>query len=383
MTSPTPFTLHVDDAVLDDLRARLARTRMAETMPGAAWSLGTDPGWLAEILDHWRTGFDWRAQEARLNAFPQFTLPVDDITLHFLHVPGVGPAPTPLLLPHGWPGSVFEFLHIVPRLTDPARFGGDARDAFTVVAPSLPGFGLSFAPGQRRFSVEQMADTFATLMTVLGYPRFAAQGGDWGAFVVSRLAHAYPDRLLGVHVNLLPVRRDPGMVQSLALDDVMFLNELKHFLAEEVGYQDIQGTKPQTLAIALNDSPAGLAAWILEKFHRWSDCDGDPRNAVPVDELLANVTLYWVTQSIGGSMWPYHARRHGRWPIPDVGGVRIPMGYAEFPKEILHPPRWLAEKMFTDIRRWTQHDRGGHFAALEQPDVLAHEIREFFRPLRG
>lgn len=383
MTTPVPFTLHVDDVVLTDLRERLARTRLAETMPGTPWSLGTDPTWLAEILEHWRTRFDWRAQEARLNAFPQFKVPLAGIDVHFLHVPGVGPNPTPLLLPHGWPGSVFEFLHIIPRLTDPARFGGDARDAFTVVAPSLPGFGLSFQPGQPRFSVEQMADAFAELMTVLGYPRFAAQGGDWGSFVVARLGHAHPDRVFGVHLNLLTVRRDPSMVQSISIEDVAFMNELKAFLGDEIGYQDIQGTKPQTLAHALNDSPAGLAAWILEKFHRWSDCDGDPRNAIPVDELLANVTLYWVTQSIGSSMWPYYARRHGKWPIPDVGGVKVPMGYAEFPREILHPPRWLAEKMFTDIRRWTVMPRGGHFAALEQPELLAHEIVEFFRPLRG
>jgi microsomal epoxide hydrolase len=381
----TPFTLDVPDAVLVDLRERLARTRLPETMPGgdAPWQLGTDPGWLGPVLEHWRTAFDWRAQEARLNAFPQFTRPIHGIDLHYLHVPGVGPDPQPLLLPHGWPGSVFEFLHILPRLTDPARFGGDARDAFTVVCPSLPGYGLSFKPGQPRFSVQQMADALAELMTQLGYARFAAQGGDWGAFVVSRLAHAHPDRLIGVHVNLLPVRRDPALVDSQAPEDVAFMAELKHFLAEEIGYQDIQGTKPQTLAFALNDSPAGLAAWILEKMHRWSDCHGDPRNAIPVDELLANVTLYWVTQSIGSSFWPYYARRHGRWPIPDAGGVTIPAGYAEFPREILHPPRHLAARMFTDLRRWTVMPRGGHFAAWEQPELLAHEIREFFRPLRG
>jgi len=289
----------------------------------------------------------------------------------------------PLLLSHGWPGSVVEFRKLIPMLCDPARFGADPRDAFTVVAPSLPGYTLSFKPGQKRFGVEEMAEVFASLMTdVLGYRRFGAQGGDWGAFVTSRLGLQFAERVIGIHLNLLAVRRDPKMVASPTPEEAAFLRELVHWLKEETGYQWIQGTRPQTLAFGLTDSPAGLAAWIVEKFHAWTDNDGEPESAVSRDDMLANITLYWVTGAIGSSFWPYHARMHGPWPIPEGSTVAVPAGYAEFPKEILRPPRSVAELVYTDIRRWTKMAKGGHFAALEQPEALAREIREFFRPLR-
>jgi microsomal epoxide hydrolase len=380
---PERFALHVPDAAVADLRARLARTRLPDAPPGAPWAYGTDVAYMAELLAYWRDRFDWRAEEARLNAFPQWKLSLAGIDLHFLHVEGKGPAPCPLLLSHGWPGSVFEFIELIPRLADPARFGGDPADAFTVVAPSLPGYGLSFASGQPRFGVEAIADCFAELMTALGYPRFAAQGGDWGAFIASRLGYAHAERLIGIHLNLLAVRRDPKMLADPSPEERRFLDELQTFLKEETGYQWIQGTKPQTLAFGLTDSPAGLAAWIAEKFRAWSDCDGTIENAIPRDRLLANISLYWFTGAIGSSFWPYYARSHGPWPVPEGKTVDVPMGYAAFPKEILHPPRSVAARMYSDIRRWTPMDRGGHFAALEQPDALAHEIREFFRPLRG
>ncbi|MDH4051212.1 MAG: alpha/beta fold hydrolase [Rubrivivax sp.] len=382
--APTPFRLQVDDQVLDDLRQRLARTRWPDEPPGRAWSTGSSVAYMQALAAYWRTGFDWRAQEAALNRFRQFTVPLAGIDLHFIHEPGQGPAPLPLLLSHGWPGSVFEFRRLIPMLTDPARFGGDPADAFTVVAPSLPGFTLSFKPGQARFGVEEMADAFATLMTdVLGYPRFAAQGGDWGAFVSSRLGYRYPEQVIGIHLNLLAVRRDPQMLQDPSAEERQFLGELTHFLKEETGYQSIQGTKPQTLAFGLTDSPAGLAAWIVEKFRSWTDNDGDPASAVPRDEMLANITLYWATGAIGSSFWPYYARLHREWPVPAGQTVDVPMGYVEFPREILRPPRSVAARQYTDIRRWTTQARGGHFAALEQPEVLAREIREFFRPLRA
>ena len=333
-------------------------------------------------MEYWRSGFDWRAQETRLNAFPQFKVPLHGIDVHFLHVVGKGPKPFPLLLSHGWPGSVFEFLDIIPRLTDPARFGGDPADAFTVIAPSLPGYGLSFTPGQPRFSLAMISDCFAELMTgVLGYRRFAAQGGDWGAFVTSRLGADHADKLIGIHVNLLTVRRDPKMLSNPTAEEQKFLGELEVWIKEETGYQWIQGTRPQTLAFGLSDSPAGLAAWIVEKFRAWSDCGGDVESVFTKDHLLANISLYWFTGAIGSSFWPYYARMHGPWPIPD-GGVKVPMGYAEFPREILHPPRSVAEKIYTDIRRWSVMPKGGHFAAMEQPEALAGEIVEFFRPLR-
>ena len=383
--TPSPFTLQIEGHVLDDLRDRLARTRWPdEPADQQPWLTGTSVGYMKDLVEHWRTGFDWRAQEAELNRFRQFTVPLAGIDVHFIHEQGSGPEPLPLLLSHGWPGSVFEFRRLIPMLTDPARFGADPDDAFTVVAPSLPGYTLSFRPGQPRFGVEEIADVFAQLMTgVLGYSRFGAQGGDWGSFITSRLGYRYAERVVGIHLNMLAVRREPSLLLNPSEEESRFLGELNHFLKDETGYQWIQGTRPQTLAFGLTDSPAGLAAWIVEKFRSWTDNDGDPASAVARDEMLANITLYWATGAIGSSFWPYHARMHRPWPVPPGATVDVPMGYAEFPREILRPPRSVAARMYSDIRRWTKQRKGGHFAAMEQPEVLAHEIREFFRPLRA
>jgi len=381
IATPKPFKIRVSDESIADLRARLDNVRWPDEPPLAPWSTGTSVAYMQGLVEYWRERFDWRAQETKLNAFRQFTAPIAGIDVHFIHELGVGPNPTPLLLSHGWPGSVFEFHKIIPMLTDPARFGGDAADAFTVVAPSLPGYTFSFHPGQARFSVEQIADAFAELMTVLGYPRFAAQGGDWGAFVTSRLGLMHPDRLFGIHLNLLGVRRDPALLANPTAEERVFLDQLQHWLKEETGYQWIQGTKPQTLAFGLTDSPVGLAAWLVEKFRTWSDCGGQLESAFTRDELLTNICLYWFSGAIASSFWPYYARMHGPWPIPEGARVGVPTGYAEFPAEILRPPRSLAEKVY-DIRRWVKMDRGGHFAALEQPEALSREVREFFRPLR-
>jgi microsomal epoxide hydrolase len=382
MTTPVPFQVSVPDGVLADLEDRLARTRWPDEPPIEAWSTGTSASYLKALVEYWRKGFDWRAQEAKLNSFRQFKVPLAGIDLHFIHEEGKGPEPIPLLLSHGWPGSVFEFYKLIPMLTDPARFGADPNDSFTVIAPSLPGYTFSFTPGQKRFDIKEIADVLAELMSdVLGYSRFGAQGGDWGAFVASRLGYAYPDRLIGIHLNLLAVRRDAKMLVNPTEEERRFIKELNHWLKEETGYQWIQGTKPQTLAFGLTDSPAGLAAWILEKFRSWTDCDGNPENALTKDEMLTNIMLHWATGAIGSSFWPYYARMHGPWPIPEAG-VEVPAGYVEFPKEILRPPRAAAERMYKDIRRWTVAPKGGHFAALEQPGLLVHEIRELFRPLR-
>lgn len=365
MTTPQPFRLAVPDSALDDLRERLARTRWPDEPPLEPWSTGTSLAYMQELAEYWRTKFDWRAQEARLNAFEQYTVPIRGIDLHFLHVKGRRKDAMPLLISHGWPGSVFEFLRLIPLL----------QDDFTVVAPSLPGYGLSFKPGQRRFSVEEIADLYAELMSVLGYARFGAQGGDWGAFVASCLGHRFPQRLIGVHLNLLAVRRDPKE-PAQSPEEAAYLRELAQWLKEDMGYQWIQGTRPQTLAYGLSDSPVGLAAWIAEKFRAWSDCGGVVENAIPRDEMLADISLYWFTGAIGSSFWPYYARMHGPWPI--TGTVDVPVGYVEFPKEILKPPRSLAARTYTDIRRWTVMEKGGHFAAMEQPEALAGEVREFF-----
>ena len=361
----TPFALHIPQAEIDDLHARLARTRLPDRTPGPDWAFGTDPDWLAELIAYWREGFDWRAQEAALNRFEQFMLPLHRIDLHVIRAEGRGPAPKPLLLLHGWPGSVFEFLDILPMLTDPGSHGGDPGDAFTVIAPSLPGFGLSFTPGQKRFGVGEMAELFADLITVLGYDSFGVQGGDWGAFIGSALALHHPDRVTGLHLNYLPLRPEPSA-----------------FEREETAYAVLQGTKPQTLAYALTDSPAGLAAWIGEKFHRWTDHAGDPFTAVNRDRMLANISLYWFTGAIGSSFWPYYARLHGDWPVPDGSQIRVPMAHAVFPCEIRRPTQAAAERMFPDIRRWTNMQAGGHFAAMEQPAALANDVRAFFAELR-
>ncbi|MEZ5651618.1 MAG: epoxide hydrolase [Burkholderiaceae bacterium] len=386
--APEPFTLHVDDAAITDLRERLARTRLPDQAPGDPWAYGTSVQALADLVTTWRDRFDWRTHEARLNAWPQYKVRTCDIDLHFLHVPGQrapgAPEPMPLLLSHGWPGSVFEFMKVIGPLTDPAAHGGDPADAFTVIAPSLPGYGLSYAPGQKRFGCAEIGECFAHLMTeILGYRRFAAQGGDWGSFITSRIAWAHPENVIGIHLNMMPLRRDPAATAAASEEEQRYGRELAHFLAEETGYQWIQGTRPQTLAFGLTDSPAGLAAWILEKFQRWTDCDGDPTNVLTMDEMLADISLYWFTGCINASFWPYYDRRHAPWPVPSEPPITVPTGYSQFPHEILRPPRSLAERVYTDIRRWSVHDEGGHFAALEQPQVLVDEIREMFRPLRA
>jgi pimeloyl-ACP methyl ester carboxylesterase len=286
--APQQFELKVSDAAITDLKNRLSLTRFPDAAPGDPWAYGSSVDYVGDLVSYWKDSFDWRSQEAALNEFPQFKVPLHDIDLHYLHVPGVGPKPYPLLLMHGWPGSVFEFLDIIPRLTDPARFGGDPRDAFTVIAPSLPGYGLSFKPGQKRFILQDVAACLHHLMTrILGYQRFAAQGGDWGAGVASLIGQKYPSSVCGIHLNLLYVPREKINVNSEA--EARYNERLAHFLKEETGYQLIQGTKPQTLAFGLTDSPAGLAAWIVEKFRTWSDNHGVPESAISRDRLLANI----------------------------------------------------------------------------------------------
>jgi len=383
MSVVTPFTYHVPDDDIADLRARLARTRLPDQAPDAPWAYGTDLTYLRTLIAYWRDQFDWRAHEARLNAFPQFKVNLHGIDLHYLHVPGQGPDPKPLLLLHGWPGSVFEFMDIIPRLTDPARFGGDASDAVTVIAPSLPGYGLSFQPNQKRFGIAAMADCFADLMTqVLGYRKFVSQGGDWGAFTTSALAVRHADKLAGIHLNMLSVHPNQPPPTNPTPEERQYAAEVALWAKEDTGYIQIQGTRPQTLAYGLTDSPAGLAAWIAEKFHIWTDHAGDFETVVHRDHLLANISLYWFTGAIGSSFWPYYDRLHGPWPIPEGKTVDVPTGYAAFPKEIRRPPRSIAEKVYTDIRQWTVMPKGGHFAALEQPAALATDVLNFVRPLR-
>jgi len=383
MTS-RPYKLQVAQSQIDDLHRRLQTVRLPDEPIGIdPWESGTSLTWIRRLTAYWRDSFDWRAQEARLNSWPQYTVDIGPNTIHYLHVHGYGPNPMPLLLLHGWPGSVFEFLDIIPLLSDPGSHGGDPSDAFTLVIPSLPGFGPSFVPGQPRCSIERMADCFTTLMcNELGYAHFGAQGGDWGASVAARLGHAYPEQVTGIHLNLLPLPRSTDAIETPTQQDKDYISTLERWLYAETGYSLIQGTRPQTLAYALADSPTGLAAWITEKFRAWSDCGGDIERSFTLDTLLADVSLYWFTNCAGASFWPYFARHNHGWPFPLEAGVGVPTGYAEFPAEIIRPPRSLAEKTFTRITRWTSMPRGGHFAALEQPQALAREVQAFFRPLR-
>jgi len=380
--TPQPFTIKISDDILNDLSRRLSLTRWPDEMPGTDWQYGTNLAYLKELIAYWQNDYDWRTQERLLNTFPQFRVWKEDINLHFIHHQGVGPDPLPLLISHGWPGSICEFVKIIGPLTDPARYGGDPRDAFTVVAPSLPGYGFSHTPNQRRLGIEDIANLFAYLMTdVLGYSRFAAQGGDWGSFITAQLGYAHPEKLVGIHLNMLPVAPHPAERTKLSEAEEAFLKEADAFQKTETGYQWIQGTKPQTLSFGLSDSPVGLAAWIVEKFHTWTDCNGGIENRVAKEDLLTNIMIYWVTNTINSSFYLYYQLRHHPWRLGRGEKITVPTGIASFPGEILRPPREWAERVF-NVKRWTPMLSGGHFAALEQPERLVEDIRSLFRDLR-
>ena len=379
-----PFEINVDQAVLDDLQARLNRTRWPDEIPGSGWDYGSNLAYMKELVEYWRTGFDWRAQEKKLNAFHHFKSEVDGLDIHFIRERGVGPNPMPLVITHGWPSCFFEMTKIVPLLADPGSHGGDPADAFDVVAPSLPGYGFSQASSERGMQVQKVADLWTKLMTEnLGYPKFAAQGGDIGAGVTSRLGYAHHDKMYGIH--LTSVTRPtpylgPGSRPLTEAEQAHSAQRERWFL-DEGGYNHIQGTKPQTLSYGLNDSPAGLAGWIIEKYRTWSDCHGDIESQYTKDELLTIVTIYWVTNTIGSSVRMYKENQSHLWEMEENEKVAAPAGMAAFPQEIARPPREWAERSY-DVRRWQEMPKGGHFAALEEPELLAHEIREFFRPLR-
>ena len=373
MSAPAPFRLSLPEARLDALRARLNTVTWPDQPPGAEWDTGTSLGFMHELVEYWRTGFDWRERERSFNAIDQFTAEIDGVPLHFVHQQGLGPAQMPLMLLHGWPSSVLDFRALIPLLTDPARHGGDPADAFTVVAPSLPGYTLSFQPGQARLGLDAMAAVLAGLMGVLGYGRFGVHGGDWGAVLASILGQSLPDRVVGLQLSMLPCRLSGPAATP---EEERFAAAQAAWLREDAAYQAIQATRPQTLAYALQDSPVGLAAWMVEKFRAWSD------GGLSRDQMLEAITLYWATGSVGSSFWPYRSIRQARPAFGTGHPVRVPLGYASFPREMLRPPRSVAERSYSQIVRWTELDRGGHFPAMEQPALLAEEIRATFRPLR-
>ena len=378
-----PFRIAVADSVLTDLKERLGRTRFPDEIPGSGWGYGSELAYVRGLVAYWRERYDWRAAEARLNALPQFRAEVDGLGIHFIHVRGSGPKPMPLVITHGWPGSVAEFEQIIGPLTDPAAHGGDPADAFDVVCPSMPGYGFSDHPREPGMDPERIAALWAQLMQGLGYQRFGAQGGDWGSMVSTYLGYRHPAQVLGVHLNMvIAFPPDPANpADGLTQEELIPLMEAQQFLKEETGYQRIQGTKPQTLSYGLNDSPAGLAAWIVEKFRTWSDCDGDVERRFSKDQLLTNIMLYWVPETANSSCRLYcETMRSSKFPPTDFR-VEVPTGCAIFPRELIRPPRAWVEKLY-NVQRWTPMPRGGHFAAMEEPALLVEDIREFFRPLR-
>ena len=379
-----PFRASVSDVVLADLRERLAGTRWPEPVAGVGWTEGVDLAWLERVVSYWESRFDWRIHEAQLNAFPQFLVRGSEGRVHCIHARGRGPRPLPLVITHGWPGSVFEMLRLIPLLVDPAAHGGSAQDAFDVVVPSIPGYGFSDRPRAPGMSNSAVADVWIELMGRLGYSRFAAQGGDWGAGISTWVARKAPERLVGLHLNYIPGSFRPWVESeaSLSNEERGFLADRAQWLEEEGAYSHVQATRPGTLGIALTDSPAGLAAWILEKVWAWSDCDGDVESRFSLDELLANVTLYWVTGTAASSIRLYRESQLTPLQLGPGERIRVPMGFARFPAEAPSPPRHWVERGY-DIRRWTEMPRGGHFAAWEEPELLAQDLREFFRPLRA
>lgn len=380
--SITPFQIAIPDAALADLQQRLQQTRLPDQIPGSGWDYGIDTAWLATLLDYWRDDFDWRVQEAQLNRFDQFVTHIDGVDLHFIHQRSPHAQARPLLLTHGWPGSIVEFRHIIDALTHPEQHGGRADDAFHVIAPSLPGFAFSGKPDQPGYNPERMAHMLAALMQRLGYPRYGAQGGDWGGIINRILAAHYPDRLIGLHSNfvLASAPRDPDILAATPVVDIERREARQAYMVNEVGYQQIQGTKPQTLGVGLNDSPAGLAAWIGEKFHGWSDLNGGaPDDKFARDDLLTNISVYWFSQSITSSARIYYENRAVPMSEP-LGYVNVPTAGAIFPKEIYLTPRLWAEQAY-NIVRWTEMPRGGHFAAMEEPQLLLDDIRAFFAEL--
>jgi microsomal epoxide hydrolase len=382
--SVQPFTIRVEQRVLDDLQQRLAQTRWPSAVDGAGWNYGIDLGYLKQLVAYWRDEYDWRAQEAALNRLAHFRVTVgDDVGIHVVHERGRGPDPLPIVLTHGWPDSFARMRKLIPLLTDPAAHGGDASDAFDVVVPSLPGYAFSDIPTTPGTSA-RTADWWAALMTALGYRRFGAAGGDIGSLVSQQLGQRHDARVLGLHLTDVPWTTFyffRGERSTLSKAEQSYFARGERWARSEGAYAAIQSTHPHSLACGLNDSPAGLAAWIVDKFYRWSDCGGDLESRFTKDELLTNVMLYWVTGTIGASFLPYYEPAHGQVPADVNKRVGVPTGFAIFPKDLVTAPREWAERFF-NVQRWYEMPRGGHFAALEEPQLLADEIRAFFRRLR-
>ena len=384
----SPFRIDVAPELLSDLRQRLKNTRWSYQVQGTSWEAGTDLNYLKELVAYWHDTYDWRKHEAALNQFAHFKTEVDDIGIHFIHERGKGPNPFPLILTHGYPDSFCRFAKIIPMLTDPVSFGGRAEDAFDVVAPDLPGYGFSDRP-PKIGTVFGVNDVWVRLMIdVLGYKQFGAHGGDWGSTVTEQLARTHADSVVAIHLTDVPFGHIFQKPDDPSSAEKKFFKNNEQWLQKEGAYALLQSSKPQSLAQGLNDSPAGLAAWIVEKFRGWSDCGGDIESRFTKDELLTQVMIYWATESIGPSFLTYYDYANAsaltwikegmkKW----AGSSKVPAAFALFPADISHPPREWAERFF-NVQRWTEMPRGGHFAAMEEPELLADDIRTWFRAFR-
>ena len=373
----TPFRIEIPQGDLDDLRQRLARTRWPERETVDDWSQGIPLAYTQELCEYWANKYDWRATEARLNKFPQFRTTIDDLGIHFIHVRSPHDDAFPIVITHGWPGSIVEFHKVIEPLTNPTAFGGDAADAFHVVCPSLPGYGFSDKPTVTGWGTDHIGAAWAQLMARLGYSRYGAQGGDWGAAVTTEIGRQDTEHAAGIHLNMPIAIPDPSLGEFTEKEQAA-LAGMQHYNDWDSGYSKQQSTRPQTVGYGLVDSPAGQAAWIVEKFWSWMDCDGHPENVLTRDELLDNVMLYWLTASAASSGRLYwESFRRNR-----MDQVTVPTGCSIFPKEIFRPSRRWAEKLFTDIRYWNELDKGGHFAAFEVPEAYVNEVRTYFRLIR-
>jgi pimeloyl-ACP methyl ester carboxylesterase len=367
-----PYTIFVSPFVIEDLRERLGRARWPDEIIDSGWDYGTNMAYLKDLCTHWGHGFDWKEQEEQLNAFSHFTTAVDGFNLHFIHGKGKGPDPIPLLLIHGYPDSFVRFLKIIPLLTAEGPDGV----SFDVIVPSIPGYGFSDRPARPGMDTQKIAGLFAGLMTGLGYEKFMVHGGDWGSSISEEMAIQFPRRLLGMHLTDVPFRH----LFSLKPDDLTqkekeYLQAGRDWQAREGAYAMLQSTKPQTLAYAVNDSPIGLAAWIIEKFYSWSDCSGDLEKVYTRDELLTNLTIYWVTQTAGSAFRVYYERMHHQRK-DDGNKIAVPAAFCISSKDLVPAPREFAERVF-NVQQWTQLPSGGHFAAMEQPRRLADDIFRF------
>lgn len=381
-----PFKIDIPDSTLSDLRERLARTRWPEDFGNEAWQYGTNTAYLKELCGYWEKQYDWRAAEREMNAFSHFRTTIEGIPIHFIHERGKGPNPKPLILSHGWPWTFWDLKKVIRRLSDPAAFGGDPKDSFDVIVPSLPGYGFSTPLRTTGINFWRTADLWVQLMEQIGYKKFYAEGGDWGSLVTAQLGHKYADRVLGVYLHLmvpLSIFNEPGAdVSEYAADEQALLAKNLNFFAQESGYSAIQCTKPQTLAHALNDSPAGLCSWILEKRRTWSDCHGNVESRFSKDELCTVMTLYWATQSYGTSARYYYECTHNPWkPSHDRNPVvEAPTGIGVFAREVANMPRQWCERYYR-LKHSTPFSVGGHFAPMEEPEALVDDIRAFFRTL--